>query len=56
MPKYFGTAELPELDKFLDDYLQHYTSPEAEQYYVISLDDTVIGCGGSPPIVLPFLP
>ncbi|ASZ11841.1 GNAT family N-acetyltransferase [Chitinophaga pendula] len=46
MPKYFGTAELPDFDKFLDDYLSRNTAPETEQYYVISLDDTVIGCGG----------
>jgi ribosomal-protein-alanine N-acetyltransferase len=47
MPKYFAPAELPEFEQWLDDQheLVGKTNP-AEQYYVVEVNNIIIGCGG----------
>ncbi|MDR6647920.1 GNAT family N-acetyltransferase [Chitinophaga ginsengisegetis] len=49
MPGFFAPAELPDFEEWLRKQDTRYTSPQKnnnEQYYVATLEEQVIGCGG----------
>ncbi|WP_079467498.1 GNAT family N-acetyltransferase [Chitinophaga ginsengisegetis] len=49
MPGFFAPAELPDFEEWLRKQDARYTSPQKnnnEQYYVATLEEQVIGCGG----------
>jgi N-acetylglutamate synthase-like GNAT family acetyltransferase len=49
VPGFFSPAELPGFEEWLREQDARYTSPKKnnnEQYYVATLEEQVIGCGG----------